>query len=124
MPADAFALIRSLAESHPARDSSSSPEEDDAKVLARSREAFVSERPGKWLTDYRRRCGHRHTGFDSLPQVPYRPFAGLRHTDVYHLIADTWDLSLSSYSREIVKNITSFWHALLAFFHKIEFERQ
>lgn len=99
MPTDTFSLIRSLLENQrTTRDAF----RDDGKVIARSRAAFVTERPEKSRDDYKRRSRHRHSGFDSLPHVPYKPFADLRHTDAYALIADTWGLSLDDANGETV----------------------
>ena len=93
MPVDAFLRIRSQLESQ------SSPKclletdrQHEAKVIARNRECYVTERPDKSILDYERRARHHHTGFASLAHVPYRPFAGLKHTDPYSLIADTMGL--------------------------------
>lgn len=66
----------------------------DERVLARNHHTFVSERPTKTYEDYERRTRHRFTGYDSLAHVPYRPFAGLKHTDPYRLIEDTLGISL------------------------------
>ena len=92
MPVDTFSQIRSLLENQ--QKTACDTFRNDAKVITRSRGTFVTGRPEKSLDDYKRRWRHRHTGFDSLPHVPYKPFADLRHTDAYTLVADTWGLSL------------------------------
>lgn len=66
----------------------------EGRVLARNHDNFVTERPLKSYDDYERRARHRFTGFDSLAHVPYRPFAGLKHTDPYKLIQNTLGISL------------------------------
>ena len=93
MPFDAFLRIRSQLESQTSQ--KRFPEVDrqcEAKVLTRNRECYLTERPDKSTVDYERRALHRYTGFTSLAHVPYRPFAGLKHTDAYSLIAETMDL--------------------------------
>lgn len=94
MPTDTFSLIRSLLESNQQEVANAAVAEDDEKVLTRSCKSFVTERPKKSWDDYERRSAHRHTGFDSIPHVPYRPFAGLKHIDAYPLVADTWRVRL------------------------------
>ena len=98
MPVDTFSHIRSLLESQETVSPCDVLQENAGKVIARSRGTFVTERPQKSLDDYKRRCRHRYTGFDSFPHVPYKPFADLRHTDAYTLVADTWGISLDEYA--------------------------
>lgn len=63
-----------------------------AKVITRNHDSFLTERPEKSKLDYQRRTGHRHTGFNSLTHVPYRPFADLKHTDAHSLITESMGL--------------------------------
>ena len=50
--------------------------------------------PAKTFVDFERRAGHRLTGFDALAHLPYRAFAGLKHTDPHSLIEDELGLSV------------------------------
>ena len=101
MPSDTFSLVRSLLESQQQTERIYTFEEE-AKVIARSQRTFLTEKPQKSRADYRRRLRQRHTGFNSLAHIPYRPFADLKHTDAYALIAETWDLPLHDASGETV----------------------
>lgn len=90
-----FSRIRSQLESKNVPNCFPDPNaHQDAKILARNCDSYVTERPTKTCIDYERRARHRFTGFDSLAHVPYRPFAGLKHTDPYKLIEDTLGLTL------------------------------
>lgn len=91
---DGFSRIRSQLENKifPKRFRDADGERDE-KVIARTYDCYVSEQPAKTFLDFERRALHRYTGFDSLAHVPYRPFAGLKHTDAYRLIEDAMGLS-------------------------------
>ena len=67
------------------------------KVLARNDVHFISDLPDKWLVDYERRQGHRHTGFFAYNHLPYKTFANLKHTDVYDLIGEQLGVAITKH---------------------------
>ena len=95
---DVFQQIRSQLESKPPTPDKppllGRQENDDAKVLARNEECYVSEMPFKSCIDYERRAGHSQTGFFSLSHLPYRPFGGFKHADPYNLIEEYFGVSI------------------------------
>ena len=93
MPLDPFLRIRSQLESQSPKPFPEADGQCEAKVITRNREFYVTERPDKSIEDYERRARHHYTGFASLAHIPYRPFAGLKHTDAHSLITDTMGLS-------------------------------
>ena len=67
------------------------------KVLARNDVHFISDLPDKWLVDYERRQGHRHSGFFAYNHLPYKTFGNLKHTDVYDLIGEQLEIAISKH---------------------------
>lgn len=96
---DVFQQIRSQFERNPFPPSGERGAVQGGKVIARNRDWFVSEKPEKSREDYERRAGHRRSGFFALPHVPYKPFAGLKHTEAYNLIEDQLKVSAPLVSR-------------------------
>lgn len=68
-----------------------------SQVLVRNNECFITEHPDKWLIDYKRRLGHKQTGYFARNSVPYIPFGNLKHIAVNPLIEETIGITLQKH---------------------------